>query len=1283
MSVNNKPCFTYTTYHEGEQKVLKIDASACSFPPSIEYSELCLAKVIDILLTETGITTIIISQLRDYEYDYSQTSLLTELALLYKKLNKDERYMYSNLVLDPNHERYVRGSYAEFQRLISKRLKEDPLAAFVELKRLERREKVKYENLLDQRHALSQQAFIAMLLDVIQKVEQLRLITLLMPHTKESPDTKGYELGKREIYGNVFHPLTRPDFMYTKLVSEFPEGNVEESYEFTSGVTSGPAASAAAGSDTCQVNIFSFDNDIKIMYHLTPPEFRFREEIYELLDDAKRILSEHKPTREEFVDPQRMREVFFSIGRDLLNDLIAQKGAQKGIKLSDEEIDQLAQALLRYTVGFGLIELLLADPKVQDVNINSPNGELPIFIVHQDYGDCYTNIYPTRLEVESWATKLRLISGRPLDEANPILDTELKVPGFSSRVAALSAPLNPSGLAFSFRRHRDYPWTFPLYIQPKVRMMNSLAAGLLSFFIDNNAALLVAGTRSSGKTSLLGSFLVEIMRKTRLITIEDTFELPQESMRALGYNIESLKVASALSSPGSEVDPSIGIRSTLRLGDSAIFVGEVRSSLRGNEEVVLVENGSTKRVAIQSLEHKPLHSFFVPTLDEEQKMKLQKLTGFVKHPQRSQLLKITTKSGREVTVTPDHSVFTHVNFKIAAINSDQLKVGDPIIIPAKIPCGFNDINHINLLEVLKDNYRIEGAEPYIRKAIAKVGWRKATKICGISDIYMYLRPKGQLSRIPILHFLKLMRETNVEYTIENLHVKRGTSLSIPAKFPINENILRLIGYYLAEGNIDGKKIQITNSKPKIIEDVEEICQKEFGFKIYKRQVFGLGTSIQMFITCKPLADLFEYWGCGRTSLYKRIPGFVFGLTERKICALLKGMYSGDGSFSSTKKAGNMIRYFSTSKGLVEDVGYALLSTGIVCRFHDRYLESGKKFYTAEIKQRKYTELFLNKIGFTHKKPELMIKSFAHSEDDSVFFDPKELERYLTLPRKYRHLRKTKCCSKDYLKRITEEVKCSDEIYNFAHGDFFIDKIKSVKILNLNNPEYVYDLSVESTQRFIGGFGGILLHNTEAKALFEAMRVGAAANVVAGTIHADSPYGIYDRVVNDIGVPKTSFKAIDIIVIANPVISGLRKFKRVLRITEVRKEWDEDPLKEGAFVDLMVYNPITDQLEVTDDLRNGNSDILKRMAGRIKEFAGDWEAIWQNIELRADAKQAIVDLFVEQSDPALLEADFAVKANDMFHLISDKVKDKQGKLDSARILFEYKEWLRKEGKKRKG
>jgi hypothetical protein len=89
-----------------------------------------------------------------------------------------------------------------------------------------------------------------------------------------------------------------------------------------------------------------------------------------------------------------------------------------------------------------------------------------------------------------------------------------------------------------------------------------------------------------------------------------------------------------------------------------------------------------------------------------------------------------------------------------------------------------------------------------------------------------------------------------------------------------------------------------------------------------------------------------------------------------------------------------------------------------------------------------------------------------------------------------------------------------------------------------------------------------------------------------------------------------------------------------------------------------------------------------MAGKVKEFAGDWEAVWNNIQLRADAKQAIVDAFIETKDPTLLESEFVVSANDSFHIIADKIKEKYGKPDNKKILFEYKEWLRKEVKKRK-
>ena len=67
------------------------------------------------------------------------------------------------------------------------------------------------------------------------------------------------------------------------------------------------------------------------------------------------------------------------------------------------------------------------------------------------------------------------------------------------------------------------------------------------------------------------------------------------------------------------------------------------------------------------------------------------------------------------------------------------------------------------------------------------------------------------------------------------------------------------------------------------------------------------------------------------------------------------------------------------------------------------------------------------------------------------------------------------------------------------------------------------------------------------AIYEAMRIGTMANVVAGTIHGESAYGLFDRVVNDLGVPPTSFKATDLIIVNNTLKSadGLHSFRRTV------------------------------------------------------------------------------------------------------------------------------------------
>ena len=185
-------------------------------------------------------------------------------------------------------------------------------------------------------------------------------------------------------------------------------------------------------------------------------------------------------------------------------------------------------------------------------------------------------------DVKALASRFRSISGRPFSEASPILDMDLTQ--FHTRVAAISNPLTPKGIAFALRRHRKHPWTLAHFI--KNNMISSYAAGLLSLLIDGQTSILIAGSRGAGKTSLLTALINEIPKQFRILTIEDTTELPILQYQQQGFKIQSLVTKSMLSSEhSSELSPTNALRTALRLGESVLIIGEVR----GTEAKVLFE----------------------------------------------------------------------------------------------------------------------------------------------------------------------------------------------------------------------------------------------------------------------------------------------------------------------------------------------------------------------------------------------------------------------------------------------------------------------------------------------------------------------------------------------------------------------------------------------------------------------------------------------------------------------------------------------------------------------
>jgi len=1254
-----RACFAYDIIEEGDDKVLKIDCNQCTFAPSIEDSDICMAKVMELLAQVSNVTRVVLVQKKDYEYDFAQTQILNEIAYFYRRLSKEQRLNYSTMCVSSGCERYLQTSYATMKRLISELLKSDPIAAYVQLRRLQRSEKIAEEAAVDKEEHRCLTSFSSVMDWIGDALEKTKFIQLAKPHLV------GYKTGDRDIYRRLLHPLIRPDFMFAKLMASYPmEGEVLDSYSI----------------GDAEVTIFGFPDDVKTLYHVVPPEFKFSEEKYEILDTARRVLSEHKPTKEEFVDSERMREVFYNIGLDLIQDL----ANTNQLTLSQEEVEELAHVLLRYTVGFGLIEILLMDPKIQDVSINSPMGEAPMFIVHQDFDDCQTNIIPTSAEAESWATKLRLMSGRPLDEANPILDTELKIPGMTSRVAAVTQPLNPSGLAFSFRRHRDKPWTLPLFIN--TGMLNSLAAGLLWFCIDGTRAMLVAGTRSSGKTSLLGSFLVEIMRRYRIITIEDSVTSDAEMIVRRNGRFERTTI-------GALIDGLIN--------NHGYWYNMSDHEITGNSENIEVF-----------------------AMNKEGKIVLARPTKFIRHNVSKPIYKVTTRTGREIKVTGDHSLFTLKDDKIVDIKTNELHEGSYIAVPRSLPLNNSELSQINLLpKVCQGFVEGDGLKTFLQEHkndLVEIG-REA----GYTD--QTIRRWIKLGYLPI-QIVQDMGITNLNGKFK----ATWNSHPIPLIVHLNDDFLTFIGLWIADGCYDKNSVIISVGEPEEQALVKRIA-KTLGVEVKKHS-----DDFSLMINSGSLRYVMrEILGLKGTAYTKRIPSWVFNLSRPQIACVMRGLFTGDGCAALKE-----IVMPLASRALLNDVQTLLLLFGIRMRIGKKRRDGTINAGISTVKDwKKFKEHIGFLQGYKNKNvSSLCQKMSTHDSTDIVPLSVGIKQKLGTVFRYADYVTRDYNVGRAKLQQVIQETDglLHQQLKQLAFSDIYWDEVRSIEIIEYEG--LVYDISVSECESFV--VNNIVAHNTlelptdalrklgyniqplkvasalagketsevsatrgirstlrlgdsalivgevrseEAIALYEAMRVGAAANVVAGTIHAASPYGVFDRVVNDIGVPPTSFKATDLIVIANPVrtASGTRRQRRVLQITEVRKTWQKDPMKENGFVDLMSYNPRKDTLEITDELRNGNSEVLKDIAARIREYAGKWDMVWENIQLRADVKQAIVDMARKSKNAELLEAPFVTLSNDVFHSILDSVKQEVGEIDSKRVLFQFNDWMKRIVKQQNG
>jgi len=491
---------------------------------------------------------------------------------------------------------------------------------------------------------------------------------------------------------------------------------------------------------------------------------------------------------------------------------------------------------------------------------------------------------------------------------------------------------------------------------------------------------------------------------------------------------------------------------------------------------------------------------YVPSFDPETyEICWKPVTEVIRHEYHSSLVKLTVETGRSITVTPDHSVFVLRDCRILTVPASEIKVGDYLVIPSKIPPAQHPISEIDVSEIL-----------------LKAGYEKGIYLHNVPDnVYERFDSEGLWSREDVPRRLSWRRKgilplryarfLTLEEKIKTvLTARRGIEFSTIIK--LDGGFARLLGYYVAEGSaiINDERgyrvvFDLGYDDVDIVEDIRGIIGRlasKDRIKVLKKH-----SSYRVIVCDKVLAVLLKSLVPGRAR-DKRVPWVILNSSPDVIMEFLKAWFAGDSGVT-------------TSKWLASDIQYLFLTRGVLASFYNQKVENGvlpggRRYRSASWYSLKFPFPDLTKSERRFDNPKLIpvsclpdiLKNFSYYSS-RCRVTKKVLRRINKLAR--------------YLKLVLEgkvQIKsetATDGFYRFLQGSGFIEKRDNLLVLTgkghmlleainkLNklfegdlsflrvtriervksNHKFVYDLSVPGCENFVAGFGGVFCHNTRS------------------------------------------------------------------------------------------------------------------------------------------------------------------------------------------------------------
>ncbi|MBI2133595.1 glycosyltransferase [Candidatus Woesearchaeota archaeon] len=287
------------------------------------------------------------------------------------------------------------------------------------------------------------------------------------------------------------------------------------------------------------------------------------------------------------------------------------------------------------------------------------------------------------------------------------------------------------------------------------------------------------------------------------------------------------------------------------------------------------------------------------------------------------------------------------DYKPSWVKTENLKKGYALIYPYKINKRFSPILKVTDFVkglTLKKN---EVFYKYSRKTDrGKDTYETVGKSLGLSKnaIYRFLNKRN--------NEISLENQKTIRIHLEGMKFEPRRKNCFPSKIKIDENFMRLAGYYLSEGCATSSKTNLIfsfhSNETEYQKDVLNLMENIFHAK---GVIYIKGNGCRIYYSSQ-LLNLFFSSLFGKGAKNKHIPENLISAPRGHLIGLIKGLWRGDGTIHADKKGNTIISYSTSSQILAEQLRDSLLRIGIISnisfqtrreRFNEFKIEISGKF----------------------------------------------------------------------------------------------------------------------------------------------------------------------------------------------------------------------------------------------------------------------------------------------------------------------------------------------------